>query len=125
MAPDVTPQPHPSGIRTAGYIVVASALTTLGASMVLGLLAKGKNDDSNALCKNDVCQNAEGVSLAHQANALATASTVTFCTSLVLAASGLTMVLVAPGTSDVRSARLALKPSGDMRGAALDLAGAF
>jgi hypothetical protein len=125
MAPDVTAQAHPSGVRTAGYIVVASALTTLGASMALGLLAKGKNDDSNALCKNDACQNTEGVSLAHQASTLATASTVTFCASLVLAATGLTMVLVARGTSDGRSARLALTPSGDMRGAALDLAGAF
>jgi hypothetical protein len=125
MAPDATAPPHPSSVRTAGYIVVASGLTTFGASMVLGLLAKGKNDDSNALCTNDVCQNAEGVTLAHQASTLAAASTVTFCASLVLAASGLTMVLVAPRTSDGRSARLALGPSGDVRGAALDLAGAF
>jgi tetratricopeptide (TPR) repeat protein len=114
-----------TGVRTAGFIVVTAGVTTLGASLVLGLLAKGKNDDANDLCKGDVCGSSEGVNLAHQANALATASTVTFCTSLVFAGSGLTMIVLAPGTSDPRSARLAVAPSLDVRGAGLGLRGAF
>jgi hypothetical protein len=125
MTPASGAPPRAGGVRTAGFIVVASSLAAFGASMVLGLLAKGKNDDSNALCKGDVCQSSEGVNLAHQANALAAASTVTFCASLVLVASGLTMIVMAPGTPDGHSARLALAPSGDAHGASLRLAGAF
>ena len=116
---------HPSSLRTAALVVVAAGVATFGASMALGLLAKGKNDDANALCRGDVCQSSEGVSLSQQASTLATASTVTFCASLVLAASGLTLILVAPSGSDPRSARLALTPSLAVRGAALDLEGAF
>jgi len=124
-ATDTGAPSRPSGVRTAGFVVVTAGITTLGASMVLGLLAKGKNDDANGMCKGDVCASSEGVNLAHQANALATASTVTFCASLVFAASGLTMIVLAPGTSDPRSARLALAPSFGMHGAGLDLGGAF
>ena len=112
-------------VRTGGLIVVATGVTTLGASLVLGLLAKGKNDDANAMCDGAACSNNEGVRLAHQAGTLATASTVTFITSLGLAGGGLAMIVLAPRSSNPRSARLALSPTLDARSAQLALWGEF
>jgi hypothetical protein len=116
---------HESIMRTGGLIVVAAGVTTLGASLVLGLLAKGKNDDANAMCDGAACSNSEGVRLAHQAGTLATASTVTFITSLGLAGAGLAMIVLAPRSSSPRSARLALSPTLDARSAQLALWGDF
>jgi hypothetical protein len=116
---------HESVMRTGGLIVIAAGATTLGASLVLGLLAKGKNDDANAMCDGAACSNNEGVRLAHQAGTLATASTVTFITSLGLAGAGLAMIVFAPRSSSPRSARLALSPTIDARSAQLALWGDF
>jgi hypothetical protein len=116
---------HESGLRTAGLLVVVTGATTLGASLVLGLLAKGKNDDANAMCDGAACMSDEGVRLAHQASTLATASTITFITSLGLAGGGLAMIFLAPRTSNPSAARLALAPTLDARSAQLALWGEF
>jgi hypothetical protein len=116
---------HESSLRTAGLIVVTTGLTALAASMVLGLLAKGKNDDANAMCDGAACSSSEGVRLARQAGTLATASTVTFITSLGLAGGGLAMIVLAPRSSSGRSARLALAPTIEPRSAQLELRGEF
>ncbi len=114
-----------SGLRTAGLLVVATGVTTLGASLVLGLLAKGKNDDANAMCDGAACTSDEGVRLAHQASTLATASTITFIASLGLAGGGLAMIFLAPRSSSPSAARLALAPTLDSRSAQLALWGEF
>ena len=94
--------------------------------MVLGLLAKGKNDDANALCDGEACSNSEGVHLAHQAGNLATASTISFFTGLAFAGGGLTMIVLAPQShAATPAARLALVPSLRRGGAGLDLEGGF
>ena len=99
-------------LRTAGIVAGSIGVASLGASVVLGLLAKGKNDDANALCNGNVCSNNEGVHLAHQAGNLATASTITFFAGLALAGGGLTMVLLAPrGSATTAAQPLALVPS--------------
>ena len=116
---------HESGLRTAGLLVIAAGATTLGASLVLGLLAKGKNDDANAMCDGAACVSDEGVRLAHQASTLATASTITFITSLGLAGGGLAMIFLAPRSSSPSAARLALAPALDARSAQLALWGEF
>ncbi|HTB73184.1 MAG TPA: hypothetical protein VK762_08060 [Polyangiaceae bacterium] len=116
---------HESGLRTAGLLVIVTGATTLGASLVLGLLAKGKNDDANAMCDGAACMSDEGVRLAHQASTLATASTITFITSLGLAGGGLAMIFLAPRTSNPSAARLALAPTLDARSAQLALWGEF
>jgi hypothetical protein len=114
-----------SGVRTAGLLVIVTGATTLGASLVLGLLAKGKNDDANAICDGAACMSEEGVRLAHQASTLATASTITFITSLGLAGGGLAMIFLAPRTSNPSAARLALAPTLNARSAQLALWGEF
>jgi tetratricopeptide (TPR) repeat protein len=116
---------RPGALRTAGVILVAAGLTSLGVSLVLGLLAHGKNDDANALCNGNVCNDPEGVTLAHQAGTLATASTVAFCASIGLAGGGLAMILLAPRAPDSRAPRLAMGPSLGSHGAGLSLGGAF
>ncbi len=114
-----------SAVRTTGFVIGATGLAALGSSLVLGLLAKGKNDDANALCEGAKCSSSEGVNLAHQAGGLATASTLMFIAGLGLAGGGLAMVLLSPVASDPGSARVALAASSDGRGAGLDLRGDF
>jgi hypothetical protein len=111
-------------IRTAGIVAGSAGVAGLGASLVLGLLAKGKNDDANALCNGDACSSSEGVHLAHQAGTLATASTVTFCAGLALAGAGLTMILLAPRGPTGTPVRVAFVPS-VLPGGGVDIEGAF
>jgi hypothetical protein len=116
---------HDSAVRTTGFVIGATGLAALSSSLVLGLLAKCKNDDANAICEGAECSNSEGVNLAHQAGGLATASTLMFIAGLGLAGGGLAIVLLAPRASDPGSARIALAASSDGRGAGLDLRGDF
>ncbi len=113
-------------LRTVGIVTGSIGIGSLAASVVLGLLAKGKNDDANALCDGEACSNSEGVRLAHQAGSLATASTISFFTGLAFAGGGLTMIVLAPQSrAATPAARLALVPSLRGGGAGLDLEGGF
>ncbi len=50
-------------LATAYRVVISVAgVVTLGASMALGFVAKGKNDDANGLCNGNVCTSERGVS---------------------------------------------------------------
>ena len=92
-------------LRTAGIVTGSVGLGGVAASVVLGLLAKGKNDDANALCNGAACSSSEGVHLAHEAGNLATASTISFFAGLALAGGGLTMIVLAPpGPGGARAA---------------------
>ncbi len=98
VAPDAD---HASGdgsrpLRAVAVGVGAVGVAGLGASLVLGALAKGKNEDANALCNGTECSSERGVTLAHQAGGLATASTVAFISGVTLVLGGVTMYVVAP-----------------------------
>jgi hypothetical protein len=112
-------------MRTAGIVTGSIGVAGLTTSVVLGLLAKGKNDDANALCNGDACSNNEGVHLAHQAGNLATASTITFFAGLALAGGGLTIVLLAPREPATAATRLALVPTFGNGGGGVDIEGGF
>jgi hypothetical protein len=112
-------------LRTAGIVTGSIGVGSLAASVVLGLLAKGKNDDANALCNGAACSDSEGVHLAHQAGNLATASTISFFAGLAFAGGGLTMIVLAPRGPRATPARLALVPSLRGGGAGVDLEGGF
>jgi hypothetical protein len=101
-----------SPLRTAGFVVGATGLVAVGVSMGLGLVAKGKNDDANAVCNGAACADDRGVSLARDAGHFATASTVTFVAGLALLSGGVAMVLLAPHASDRSgsAARLTIAP---------------
>ena len=79
-APDA--KSGPSALRTSGVVVGAVGVAGVGASLILGLLAKQRNDDANAICDGPACQNSHGVGLAKDAGTFATASTVSFVAGL-------------------------------------------
>jgi tetratricopeptide (TPR) repeat protein len=88
-----------SGWRKAAIVVGGVGVAGLGASVVLAVVAKGKNDDANAFCNGAACSNAQGVSLAHDAGTFATASTVAFVAGAALAVGGVVVYLAAPSSS--------------------------
>ncbi len=97
--------------QTAGFVLGGVGVAGVGASLVLGLLAKGKNGDANMVCNGQVCSSDDGVMLARQAGQLATSSTIAFISGLVFAGeAGLTMVLLAPKASASPVAWLTLSP---------------
>jgi tetratricopeptide (TPR) repeat protein len=122
---DTHPPLHPRAVATAGVVVGASGLASIGASMILGLVAKAKNDSANAICDGAACSSSRGVRLAHEAGSLATASTVMFVAGLGFTGGGLAMLVLGSRGGDTASARLAFIPSLGRAGAGLDLRGGF
>ncbi len=121
---DTRPPSHPRAAATAGIVVGATGLLSIGASMILGLTAKARNDNANAVCNGAACSSSQGVRLAREAGSLATASTVTFVAGLGLTGGGLAMFVLGPG-ADTAAARVAFIPSLSRAGAGLDLRGGF
>ena len=111
-------------LRTAGIVVGAVGVAGVGASLVLGFLAKGKNDDANAICNGAVCTSDRGVTLAKDAGTFATASTVAFITGLVLVGGGVTMYFVAPRDTSASSS-ITLGPAFGATSAGMSLHGSF
>jgi hypothetical protein len=109
-AEPLAPPVRASALRPAGIALTAVGMAAMGAGLVLGLLAKGKNDDANAMCAGRVCSSEEGVALAHQAGTLATAATATFFAGLALGGGGVVMILLSPWHASRPPARLAIAP---------------
>jgi tetratricopeptide (TPR) repeat protein len=78
------------GVATAGVGVLG-----IGTSLVLGALAKSKDDEADQFCNGDRCTDARALSLTDDATGLATGANVMFVTGAVLLAGGLVMWLVA------------------------------
>lgn len=126
-APEALPPAQHHGVRTAGIVFLTTGLAAVGGGLVLGLLAKDKNDDANALCNGDACSTPHGVDLAHDAGTFATISTVTFISGLALATGGLVMVLAGGGGSAPTraSTALAFAPVLGPTGGGVNLQGGF
>jgi tetratricopeptide (TPR) repeat protein len=119
-------EPRPSTgstLRTAGVVVGIAGLAGVGASMALGLAAKSKNDDANAVCNGQACAGEQGVSLAHDAGTFATASTIAFVAGLALVGGGVAMYVLAPRAST--SASVAIAPQLGASSAGVGLCGRF
>jgi tetratricopeptide (TPR) repeat protein len=110
--------------RVIGIVVGGVGVASIGASLVLGLVAKAKNDDANTLCDASSCRAERGITLDHQASGYATAATVSFVAGAVLVGTGLTMYFVAP-RSAVPSARIAIEPHVGPNGAGFRIQGSF
>jgi hypothetical protein len=127
LAPTESPASPPSdghALRTAGIVVGAVGIAGVGASLVLGAMAKSKNDDANAVCNGAACSSDRGVTLANQAGSLATASTATFIAGLALVGGGVAMFVLAP-RSPGPVAQWSVSPTVATSGAGLRLAGTF
>ncbi|HEX4445490.1 MAG TPA: hypothetical protein VH044_02085 [Polyangiaceae bacterium] len=121
----LSPPVHAAALRPAGIAVTAVGVAATGAGLVLGLLAKCKNDDANGMCSGRVCSSEEGVMLAHQASTLATASTATFFAGLALAGGGVVMILLSPRHASQPSSHLAIAPFVGPYGAGLGARASF
>ena len=121
----LSPPVHAAALRTAGIAVTAVGVAAIGAGLVLGLLAKCKNDDANGMCSGRVCSSEEGVRLAHQAGTLATASTATFFAGLGLAGGGVVTILLSPRHASQPSSHLAIVPFVGPYGAGLGARASF
>jgi len=85
------------GVRTAGFVVGALGLATLGAGIVTGVITLGRKSTVEDNCVAGFC-NQTGVDAAAQGRSLSTASTVTFVVGL--AALGTGVLLIALDSSD-------------------------
>lgn len=113
-------------MRTAGVVVGALGVVGVGATFVLGYVAKTKNDDANAVCNGRVCQSQDGVNLTNTAESWATASTVSLVTGLILVASGVTIYALAPrGARSSQGASIFFAPSMDATGGGIVAHGEF
>jgi hypothetical protein len=124
-AADLPPPAHATTLRPLGIAVTCAGIASVGVGLVLGLLAKDKNDGADAVCAGRVCSSPEGVRLAHQAGDLATASTAAFFGGLAVAAGGIVMVLLAPRRLAQPSTHLAIAPVVGPFGAGLGVRGSF
>lgn len=82
------------GLRTLGFITLAVGALGLGAGAVTGIFAMQNNNRGKELCPELRCSNVEGVDAANDARTFGTVSTIAFVGGGVLAAAGLTMVLL-------------------------------
>jgi hypothetical protein len=94
-------------MRTAGVVVGALGVVGVGATFVLGYVAKTKNDSANAICNGRVCESQDGVNLTNTAQSFATASTASLIAGLVLVAGGITIFALAPRGAGARSSQAA------------------
>jgi tetratricopeptide (TPR) repeat protein len=113
--------------RATSLVVGGVGLASLGASVVLGLVAKSKNDEANGLCDASTCKTTQGVDADHQAGKLATAATVTFIAGAALVATGVTLYFVAPRSraSNASNTNVALGVQSTGSGVALRIQGGF
>jgi hypothetical protein len=126
----VTPAEQvPSGLgpmKATAIVVGSVGVAGVGAAMVLGYLAKQKNDDANSVCAGQACTTQAGVQSAKDAGKFATASTVSFIGGLALVASGVTLFAIAPSpAAPAQAGRLTVVPAGGPTGGGLSVQGVF
>ncbi len=93
---------------------------------MLGLAAKNKNDDANAVCNGASCSSQTGVDLAKTAGSYATGSTIAFAAGLALFGGGILLYALSPSaTPSSPTAGIFLSPRVDLTGAGVALHGAF
>lgn len=95
---DRLPPPAPGGraMLLAGVGVLGAGAAAVIASAILGGAAFARKGDSDAQCPTATTCTPGGVAAMNDADALATASTVTFVAGLVAAGAGILIMLAAP-----------------------------
>jgi len=122
----VEPPSSGSALRTTGIVVGSVGLAGVGAAMVLGYMAKTKNDDANSACQGSACSSQAGVQSARDAGTFATTATVTFIAGLSLVASGITLFALAPSGAPAKTTgRVLLVPTAGTTGGGFLVHGVF
>lgn len=115
---------EPSTLRTIGYASAGLGLLALGGGTVTGIVAKSNESKAKEDCNGKICPSS-GASKRDSAENLAKTANVLFIAGGVLAATGVTLVIVgAPGPSK-DAARLELTPGIGLGGGALFARGSF
>jgi tetratricopeptide (TPR) repeat protein len=123
-APAAPAAAHESLLRPAAFVSCGVGAAGIAASLALGLVAKGRNDDASVFCGPSTCSNARGITLEHQAGDFGTAATAALVAGSVLVATGATILFVAP-RSRAAASRLTVEPQVGARGGGLRIGGTF
>lgn len=120
------PAPYWTTSRVAGASVAGLGVVALGVGSVIGILAKGKYDDSRAACPTPTCSDATAVESNSSAFGMATGSTLLFVAGGVLAAGGIGLFLWAPDAKrKTASGTFHMYPTASHTSATLELGGTF
>jgi hypothetical protein len=103
------PPPSGSPLRTVGYVGAGVGGAMLLAGVVTGLLGKSKLSDLDAACPNKRC-GSDQKSKADSIETLQTLTNVFLIGGGVLAAAGVTLIVVGPGESSAVAARGGARP---------------
>lgn len=115
-------------LRMVAWTSLGAGAASLAVGTITGIMAMGKASTVEEDCLDDYCRTQEGKDAADAGNTLATVSTVTFIAGGVLAATGITLLVVGPDSeqeSAARSRRLSIAAGPLIGGGALRLKGAF
>jgi hypothetical protein len=124
------PSNRGSTLRTTGLIVGGVGVLGVAGSMVVGYLAKTKNDDANKVCQGSICPTQGSAQSAKDAVTLSTVSTVAFIGGLSLTATGIALYVLAPSggstaPTQAKAGRVVFSPSVTPWGGGLSVGGAF
>lgn len=119
-----TPRRKTSTQGTIGYATAGVGLLALGGGAVAGLLAKSNESKAKEGCSGKICPSS-GASQRDSARSLATTANVLFIAGGVLAATGVTLVVLDGSETKKEAARLELTPGFGPGGGALFARGSF
>jgi hypothetical protein len=96
-------------LRTVGFVVGGVGVAALVGGVVTGLMTRSKEDDARSECRGIYCPESTQADF-DSAKSLATITNVLFIGGGVLAATGVTLVVVGSGSSERPTARLEVLP---------------
>lgn len=115
----------PSTLQVIGYASLGVGVLSAGAGIVTGVMAQSKEKQAKENCVDGTCP-AGDLSKKNAAQSLATVTNVLFITGGVLAATGITLVIVGkPKKTEIAQPRWELTPGVEWGGGSLLLSGTY
>jgi hypothetical protein len=118
------PPKRSSPLRLAGYATASVGVLALGGGVVTGLLAKSSESKAKEDCLDKICPSS-GEGKKNSAESLATTANILFIAGGVLAATGVTLVVLGGTEQSKDTARLEFTPGFGPQGGALFARGSF
>lgn len=122
--PEVNRVESSSPLRLVGYATASAGVLALGGGVVTGLLAKSNESKAKEDCLGKVCPSS-GEAKKNSAETLATTANVLFIAGGVLAATGVTLVVLGGAEQSKDTARLEFSPGIGPQGGAVFARGTF
>jgi hypothetical protein len=123
---DAESKQGPSSVRVAGYVTGGAGLLVLGGGLVAGILSQSKEKKAQEGCIAAICPSSNESSK-NSAESLAKTANILLITGGVLAAAGITMVILGgkSKSNEASHATLSLSPGVQLGGGALFATGSF